>query len=187
VNSELAKAKADLSGLEARETALQAVVNVYMAQARKLEEQGILQGDLMRTKKTDEDNYLLYTKKREEAKISDALDRRRILNVSIAQAPMVPSLPTRSIAIFGLVAVLLGGAISIGVVFAIDYADQSFRTPSEVMAELRIPVLAAVPSHGVHKNGNGNGNGNGKKPPDSEDADYEVNAPSRTSGGQYRI
>lgn len=190
VNSELAKAKADLSGLEARETALQAVVNVYMAQARKLEEQGILQGDLMRTKKTDEDNYLLYTKKREEAKISDALDRRRILNVSIAQAPVTPSLPTRSIAIFALVAVLLGGAVSIGVVFAVDYADQSFRTPSEVMAELRIPVLAAVPSHGTYKNGNGhgsNGNGNGKKQPDSEDANYEMNAPSRTSGGKYRI
>lgn len=183
VNSELAKAKADLSGLEARETALTAVVNVYMSQARKLEEQGILQGDLMRTKKTDEDNYLLYTKKREEAKISDALDQRRILNVSIAQAPMVPTLPTRSIAILALVAILLGGAVSLGVVFAVDYADQSFRTPSEVMAELRIPVLAAVPSHGIYKNGNGNG----KKPVDSEDDEYELNTPSGTSGGKYRI
>jgi len=56
--------------------------------------------------------------------------------------------------------------VSLGVVFAIDYADQSFRTPTEVMSELRIPVLAAVPVHrttgnGSHKNGNGNGNGNG--------------------------
>src|SRR5271169_2370363 len=49
VNSELAKAKSDVAGLEARETALHAIVNVYMAQARKLDEQGILQGNLMRT------------------------------------------------------------------------------------------------------------------------------------------
>ncbi len=166
LNSELAKAKADLAGLEARETALHAVVNMYMAQARKLDEQGILQGDLMRTQKADEANYLLYTKKREEARIADALDKDRILNVSVAQGPVIPSLPTRSVWIFGLVACLLASAVSLGVVFAIDYADQSFRTPTEVMAELRIPVLAAVPSHraganGLRTNGNGHGNGNG--------------------------
>jgi uncharacterized protein involved in exopolysaccharide biosynthesis len=166
VDGELAKAKSDLAGLEARETALNAIVGVYLSQAHKLEEQGILQGDLMRAQKADEANYLLYNKKREEARIADALDRTRILNVSIAQNPVVPSLPTRSILIFGLVACLLGSAVSLGVVFAIDYADQSFRTPTEVMSELRIPVLAAVPVHrttgnGSHKNGNGNGNGNG--------------------------
>jgi hypothetical protein len=137
-----------------------------MSQAHKLEEQGILQGDLMRAQKADEANYLLYNKKREEARIADALDRTRILNVSIAQSPVIPSLPTRSFWVFGLVACLLGSAVSLGVVFALDYADQSFRTPTEVMSELRIPVLAAVPSHrnagsGLHKNGNGKGNGNG--------------------------
>jgi succinoglycan biosynthesis transport protein ExoP len=160
VNGELAKAKSDLAGLEARETALNAIVGVYMSQAHKLEEQGILQGDLMRAQKADEANYLLYNKKREEARIADALDRTRILNVSIAQNPVIPSLPTRSFWVFGLVACLLGSAVSLGVVFALDYADQSFRTPTEVMSELRIPVLAAVPSH--RSAGNGLHNGNGK-------------------------
>ena len=170
VNSELAKAKADLSGFKARETALVAIVNVYMDKSRKLEEQGILQGDLTRTQKENEGNYLLYTKKKEEARIEDALDRTRLLNVSVVQPPMVPSLPTRSPFVFSLVAVLLACAVSIGVVFALDYADQSFRTPSEVINELRIPVLAAVPVHAKvnelysangHGNGNMNGNGNG--------------------------
>ena len=195
VNSELAKAKADLSGLQARETALHAVVNVYMSQARKLDEQGILQGDLLRAKKTDEENYLLYTKKREEARITDALDRTRILNVSIAQGPVIPSLPTRSLWVFGLVACLLGAAVSLGVVFAIDYADQSFRTPSEVMAELRIPVLAAVPSHrtetiGLLRNGNGYGSGNGNRNGNgagqtADDDEYEAGDNPRTPSGQY--
>jgi len=166
VNSELAKAKSDLAGLQARETALHAIVNVYMAQARKLEAQGIMQADLTRTQKADEANYLLYMKKREEAKIADAMDKDRMLNVSVAQSPVLPTLPTRSPWVFGLVACLLASAVSLGVVFALDYADQSFRTPTEVMAELRIPVLAAVPTHrimgtGLSKNGNGHGNGNG--------------------------
>jgi uncharacterized protein involved in exopolysaccharide biosynthesis len=166
VSSELAKAKADLSGFQAREAALVAIVNVYMEQAKKLEEQGLLQGDLTRTEKESEGNYLLYTKKKEEARIEDALNRTRLLNVSIVQSPALPSLPTRSPFVFSLVALLLASAISIGVVFAIDYTDQSFRTPAEVLNELRIPVLAAVPIHNhalYSANGNGNGhmNGNG--------------------------
>jgi uncharacterized protein involved in exopolysaccharide biosynthesis len=165
-NAELAKAKADLSGFRARETALVTIVNGYKGQARQLDQQGILQGDLVRTEKADEANYLLYTKKKEEARIEDALDRTRLLNVSVAQGPLLPSLPTRSPWVFALVACLLAAAVSLGVVFAIDYADQSFRTPSEVMSELRIPVLAAVPIHraklsygSVNASGNGNGRG----------------------------
>ena len=166
VSSELAKAKADLSGFKAREASLVGIVNGYKEQAQQLDQQGILQGDLMRTEKADEANYLLYTKKKEEARIEDALDRTHLLNVSVAQSALLPSLPTRSPWVFALVACLLAAAVSLGVVFAIDYADQSFRTPSEVMSELRIPVLAAVPIHrtnGLHYgNGNGNGNGNGQ-------------------------
>jgi uncharacterized protein involved in exopolysaccharide biosynthesis len=172
VNEELAKAKADLAGLQARESALTSILATYNDQTRRLEQQGIQQNDLLRTAKSDEANYLLYTQKKEEARIEDELDRTRLLNVSVVETPAVPSLPTRSPFIFGLVAVLLASAVSIGVVFAIDYADQSFRTPSEVLHELRIPVLAAVPTHyslieagrtngNGHKNGNGNGSSNG--------------------------
>ena len=149
-----------------------------MSQARQLEQQGILQGDLMRTEKADEASYLLYTKKKEEARIEDALDRTRLLNVSVAQGPLLPSLPTRSPWVFAMVACLLGVAVSLGVVFAIDYADQSFRTPSEVMSELRIPVLAAVPIHrtnGLHAgNGNGNGNGHGEVSYDQTGTDSHI-------------
>jgi uncharacterized protein involved in exopolysaccharide biosynthesis len=165
--SELAKSKADLAGFQARETALTAIVNVYMTQARQLEQQGILQGDLTRTERADEANYLLYTKKKEEARIEDALDQTRLLNVSVAQYPLLPSLPTRSPWVFALVACLLAAGVSLGVVFALDYADQSFRTPSEVMSELRIPVLAAVPIHQTNGLHSGNGNGNGQGPIDN--------------------
>jgi uncharacterized protein involved in exopolysaccharide biosynthesis len=166
VSEELAKAKADLSGFQARETALLTIINVYKDQVRRLEQQGIQQGDLLRTAKADEANYLLYTQKKEEARIEDALDRTRLLNVSVVQTPALPSLPTRSAFLFLVVALLLASAVSIGVVVAMDYADQSFRTPAEVLQELRIPVLAAVPAHArpiieayeTHTNGNGTGN-----------------------------
>jgi len=49
---------------------------------------------LQRDKKEAEDNYQLYAKKREEARIADELDRQKITNVSIAEAATVPQLPS---------------------------------------------------------------------------------------------
>lgn len=168
IDGELAKTKADLVSLHARETATQAIVNLYTANARDLDEKGITQQDLVRAQKASEDNYLLYLKKREEARIADALDETKILNVAIAQQPFVPTLPSRSPWLFGLLGCALAAVSSVGTVFTIEYMDRSFRTPSEVAAELNIPVLAAVPRHRLTGNGNGagprqetNGNRNG--------------------------
>ena len=158
INEELAKAKADYSALQARAAATQAVVGVYQAKTQKLEEAGLLQQDLLREAKANEDNYLLYLHKREEARIEEALDRTRILNVGMVQQPTVPTAPVRSALVFSLVGLLLAITVSTSVVFAQEYLDSSFRTPAEVLSELKIPVLASVP---LYVKGNGNGNGNG--------------------------
>jgi uncharacterized protein involved in exopolysaccharide biosynthesis len=67
INEELAKAKADDSGLQARAAAIQATVARYQGKAHDLEQKGILQQSLLRKVKTEEENYLLYQHKREEA------------------------------------------------------------------------------------------------------------------------
>src|SRR5579863_7091828 len=162
IGTELAKAKADYSGLQAREAATQAIVGMYQENARQLEQKDLTQRDLARTAKANEDNYLLYLHKREEARMADALDEQRILNVSVIETPMVPSLPTDNRWRYGLVGILLAATLSAGVVFTIEYLDPSLRTPSEVMSELNIPVLAAVPQRSVDfaraRNANANGN-----------------------------
>jgi protein tyrosine kinase modulator len=167
VDSELAKARADMSSLQARAAATQAIVNLYTANARELDKSSLLYQDLVRTQKASEENYLLYLKKREEAQIADALDQTRILNVAVAQEPVVPRLRAQSPWLFGLMGCLLAAVVSLGLAFTLDYMDPSFRTPLEVFTELKIPVLAAVPHQQsgkarVHPNGNGaNGHGNG--------------------------
>jgi hypothetical protein len=84
----------------------------------------------------------------------------------------------RSTALFSLAGFLLALVLSTGLVFAQEYLDSSFRTPSEVLSELKIPVLASVPLYSANGNGsahifNDNGNGNGTAPiavPVSEEA-----------------
>ena len=106
--------------------------------------------------------------------MSDALDEQRILNVAIVDNPSVPSVPTGDRWRYGLIGLLLAATLSAGVVFTIEYLDPSLRTPSEVMSELNIPVLAAVPQRtgdaGVGRNGNSNGNGSGRNGSHSQTA-----------------
>ena len=65
--------------------------------AQQMQSDSVDQQDLMRAAKADEDNYLLYLHKREEARIGDALDERRILNVAIVEPPVAPALAVHSL------------------------------------------------------------------------------------------
>lgn len=155
IASELAKAKADLAGQQAREIALQRIVKTYESKIHDLEHDGLVQHDLLRKAKTAEDNYLLYQRKREEARISDALDKTRILNISIAEDPVVPALPAHPPILYALLGALLGLTLTVVILFMLEYMNQSFRTPAEVETFLNIPVLAAVPQNrnGSSRNG----------------------------------
>jgi uncharacterized protein involved in exopolysaccharide biosynthesis len=143
--AEAQKARVELKGLQARELAANQQLIEYRGQARQLGEDAITQDDLMSSEKAAQDNYLLYVKKREEARMGDALDEDGIVNVAIAQQPVAPALPVwpaASVVMVGFVAALASGA---GAAFAADYLDPALRTPDEVFTCLELPVLASLP------------------------------------------
>jgi uncharacterized protein involved in exopolysaccharide biosynthesis len=145
---ELAKAKADLAGLQARAEATALTVQSYRENARSLEQKEVAQDDLIRTVKATEDNYMLYLRKQEEARISDELDRKRIINVAIAESATVPVLPANNRALTVLIGLLLGSLTSVVVALGSEYLDPTFRTSDELSTFLDIPVLAAMPQSG---------------------------------------
>jgi uncharacterized protein involved in exopolysaccharide biosynthesis len=104
------------------------------------------QQDLMRTAKAEEDNYLLYLRKREEARIGDALDQRRILNVAIVEPPVAAALPTQSVLLYLLASFGFAMAFSVGIAFTAEYFDSTIRTPDEASGLLEVPVLAWLPA-----------------------------------------
>jgi uncharacterized protein involved in exopolysaccharide biosynthesis len=146
LRSELTKSTAELAGLHARAAETQSVIGQYRAQLGEIDMNGATQQDLVREVKEDEGNYLLYVQKREEARIGDALDRQRIVNVAIAEAATVPALPAHPHwALSLLLGILFAGLISPGLVFAVDYLDPSLRTPDELEKTLQVRVLASLP------------------------------------------
>ena len=146
VKTEMVKAQADLVGLKARASAMSDALKTLESRALELQGESVVQQDLLRTAKANEENYLLYHRKREEARIADALDQRKIINAAVAEPPMVPlvpeSLPTP---VKVLLAVVVATLVSFGLGSLIEYLDPSFRTPEEVEEYLEIPLLATVP------------------------------------------
>ena len=143
--SELERANVQMKGLTARAQATAAQESAYRTMARKFGEDAITQEDLQNTEKAAEDNYLLYIKKQEQARMADALDQRGIVNVAIAEDPVAPALPvwsTFAVLAIGLVGASVAGS---GAAFAADYLDPALRTPDEVVAYLNAPVLASFP------------------------------------------
>jgi uncharacterized protein involved in exopolysaccharide biosynthesis len=160
INDEIVKDKAQMTGDVARINELQAVIAQNMETVRKLDAANIEMQDLNRTAKTAEDNFLLYSRKREEARISDELDANQIINVVIQEKPSVPVYPAQSGWLFALIGSVLAMTVSLVTVFIRERMDASFRTPVEVETILNLPVLAAVPG----QNGNGfHGNGHGRR------------------------
>ncbi len=124
LDSELARARAELVTLRARSAEIAKVVDAYRASARQIGRTEIEHGDLVREAKTAEENYLLYLRKQEEARISDELDRKRIVNVAIAEAATVPALPSRPRWDLNLIlGLILAVRASLGLAFMVDYMD----------------------------------------------------------------
>lgn len=145
VQESLTRSRVDLAGLRARAISLSSEYAADEQQVRWLEQQGMSQQDLLRQEKAAEDNYLLLLHKQQEARISEALDKRRIFNVSIVQTASVPALPVHPAWWY----VMYGGLLSVLIAFAAaagaDRMDPTLRTSDEVEGILHTPVLVVLP------------------------------------------
>jgi uncharacterized protein involved in exopolysaccharide biosynthesis len=148
LKGELVKANEDLQGYTAKVRATAPVVDTYRQQALLMDQKGIQRQDLVRNIKSAEANYMLYVQKQEQARISDELDKNRILNVAIAEPPSIPGLPVFSPWLLLLAGGVLALMISTAAAFFADYLDPSFRTPDEVSQFLGLPLLACFPKDG---------------------------------------
>jgi uncharacterized protein involved in exopolysaccharide biosynthesis len=102
---------------------------------------------LLRAVKSAEEKQLLYQRKQEEARISDALDQMRIANVVIAEAPTVPfqARRTRSLTLLPL-GLVVAFILSLVVALSKDAMSLAIRTPGELEQALEAPVLAWMPA-----------------------------------------
>jgi uncharacterized protein involved in exopolysaccharide biosynthesis len=124
---EIVKGQAELAGIEARRQALIQQTSNYHLQLNRLGGSTTKYEDLMRSRKEAEDNYLLYARKMEEARIADSLDQQKIANVTIAENPVEPLLPSKpDVPVNLALGTLLAGFLSLGVAFSAEYLQKPF-------------------------------------------------------------
>jgi len=142
IRLELAKKQSELDGLQGRAAVVAESIRRFEEEARRLNTAAIQQHDLTREAAKIETNYELYSRKAEEARVNDALDRNDILNVSVAEKPTFPLLPTHSRLMYLAVAFVLASVTGAGTVIASERLDDSFHTCRDVDLYLDVPVYA---------------------------------------------
>jgi uncharacterized protein involved in exopolysaccharide biosynthesis len=146
IATELAKAQVDRATTQSQAAATARTVESYKQAALDLDRKGAERAGMVRDVKTAEDDYFLYEKKRESARISDALDSERIVNVSIAEAASVPALPALHLGWLLIGGFLSASVLGVGSAYAIDSLGAGFRSPNELEEYLDLRVLASIPA-----------------------------------------
>jgi uncharacterized protein involved in exopolysaccharide biosynthesis len=97
-----------------------------------------------------EKNYRTYADRHEEARISEAMNKLKLSNISLIQAAVPRSKPIKPKKKMNL---LLGGVVVMAValvyVYLLENMEQTFSDPESIERFLELPVLLTVASKEV--------------------------------------
>jgi succinoglycan biosynthesis transport protein ExoP len=132
-----------LSELKAREAALNRVVQSRSDELEQIPPRMIEEARLTRRVAIATQ---LFTELRQRYEVSSLASRSTTPDVQILDKPVVPTVPEgdQRIKLAGMVfAGILG--VAVGLVFLLDRMDPRLRDPFDVMGEIGLPILGAVP------------------------------------------
>jgi uncharacterized protein involved in exopolysaccharide biosynthesis len=142
---QLATIESELKPLEVKVASLKRQLAEVDAQIRSIDYREQEFQDLKRQVAANEGNYQVYSKKSEEARISEDLDRRKMTNVNVIEKASVPLMPmqTNKQKILG-VGLFLSVAFSLGLAFISEMLPQGLTIPHYAEKKLRLPLLVAI-------------------------------------------
>jgi uncharacterized protein involved in exopolysaccharide biosynthesis len=145
VEKEMLKAEAELTSQRAGAVTLTQQLAQLDREIQAVDQKENELRNLQRELSTNEKNYQTYVEKFEEARISDDLNRQKIANISLIQAPAVPQKPVKPKKLLNIIlGILLGAVAGLGYAFFSEYSAQSFSTPEQVERRLGLPVLTSI-------------------------------------------
>lgn len=126
LEAEVLRIQSQMAGLRARRDTLTRDLAEYRTRQSRLEAATASNNDLERNVKIAEENFLLYQRKLEEARLADALDRQRLLSVAILEKAAVPVLAASEhktyLLLFGFFATLF---LALSSAFVWDYLERN--------------------------------------------------------------
>jgi uncharacterized protein involved in exopolysaccharide biosynthesis len=146
LREDLLRAEAELEAARARLVSLRAQRASLARESSDLSAKSFDVDRLRRETRAAGEAYWLYSKKHEEARLSEAMDRRNLVDVSVAQPAKRPIEPIEpKIARNLVLGVILGAVGGLGLALGAGALDHTFTTGQDVERRLGIPLLASIP------------------------------------------
>jgi capsular exopolysaccharide synthesis family protein len=129
---------------EAREKEMARALEAQQREVLALDRKSIGYGALQRDAAT---NRQIYESLLQRAKETEVAGTVQDTNVRLIDAAQVPSDPlSRGTTMFALLAVVWGGVLGVGFVFALEFFDRRIKSPEDVQQHLALPYFGLAPA-----------------------------------------
>ena len=146
IQEELFRNQAEGRALAAKREIQHTQLTNYQSKLEQLNQMEVELNQLEQSVDVNRQNYRLYLAKFEESRISDAMDNKKMANVTVMEAALTPLKPVSPKVLLNIVlAIFLGGFGGLVLGFFTEYLDDSLDKPEDVEKVLQLPVLASVP------------------------------------------
>jgi uncharacterized protein involved in exopolysaccharide biosynthesis len=128
--------------------ARQAVLDEELSRANRrlvsLQQKSIDYDRLEQEVKNRRETYELYVKREQEARISQAMDDQKLVNVDVVQRPALPLPRSDTQKISVAVMIIAGLVVGIAGAFGREYLGRSLRSEGDVGRHLGLPLLGSI-------------------------------------------
>jgi len=146
LQEEFFRNQAEAKALAAKREIQNTQLTDYQGKLEQLNQMEVTLNQLEQSVDVNRQNYRLYLAKFEESRISDAMDNKKMANVSLMQSALTPLKPVSPKVLLNIVlSIFLGGFGGLGLAFFTEYLDDSLGKPEQVEKVLQLPVLASIP------------------------------------------
>ena len=155
------KLRADYERAVRDETSLGAALNVAKAEAAQQNQAAIQFNILRQDVETTKALYTDFLNKTNQAKIQEHEQHNNVKMIDPPQVPTSPIAPNRLRTI--LIGFLMSLVAGVGLVFSLEYLDNTIKTVEDVSRYTQLPALSVIPAISGRKSRLLAGGGNGKK------------------------
>ncbi len=141
---DLKKRRNDLNAPDGNGSSLSAKLASVDKRIAYLESQRGKYNDLQQQVSIAQDNYLIYLKRGEEARINNLLNKENITSIDVMDHPALPASPVKPKKLIVLALTFLAALVAAGgMALSRELLDDRLNTPEKLYDALRVPVLAS--------------------------------------------
>lgn len=146
LQNDVLSTQANLATVQERERRLLALAAEHKTRLLEVDRWAFEKAELERTRTINEDAWLLYQKKAQEAGVSKALNRHKVVNVSLAEAAHSSTRPISPKPLVNLIVLLvLGVLIALAATVLAERLNPRLRSEEQIQKRYKSRVLARLP------------------------------------------